>query len=189
MVTDEKKPRSVVREILSWVILIAVAIIAATFINSVIIVNATVPTGSMENTIMSHTRLVAWRLSYTFSEPERLDVIVFESPDGEDVLYVKRIIGMPGERIDIIGGQVFVDGNGTPEYEWYLKEEPHTWLEDQSFQIPEGHFFVMGDNRNDSKDSRGLGWQPWESLFIPEDNILGRAAFSYWPLNRIGIIR
>jgi len=189
MATDEKKPKSVGREILSWVILIAIAVIAATFINNVLIVNATVPTGSMENTIMSHTRLVAWRLSYTFSDPERLDVIVFESPDGEDILYVKRIIGMPGEQLDIIGGQVFINGSQTPLDEWYLLEAPNNSLADQSFQIPEGTFFVMGDNRNDSKDSRGLGWNPWENLFIPVENILGRAAFSYWPFNRIGIIR
>jgi len=184
--TNENQPKSVVKEIISWVIVIAVAIIAATLINRVIIVNATVPTGSMENTIMSHTRLVAWRLSYAFSEPERLDVIVFESPDGEDILYVKRIIGLPGETIEIVAGEVFINGNLLDE--WYLKGMPHE-LDQEARIIPEGHFFVMGDNRNNSKDSRGLGAMPWVNQYIPRENILGRASFSYWPLNRMGIIR
>jgi len=176
------------KEIISWVSVLVFAVLAAVFINRVIIVNARVPTSSMRNTINEGTRLVAFRLSYVFSDPERLDVIVFDSPDGSDILYVKRIIGMPGETVEIINGQVFIDGSNEPLYEWYLFEAPRGQsLTHQTFIIPEDSFFVMGDHRNDSKDSRGLGMNPWDNLFIHRDNILGRAAFTYFP--RIGIIR
>lgn len=81
-------------ELVSWIKTIVLAVAIALFINFVIIVNATVPTGSMENTIMAGDRVIASRLSYTFSDPERGDVVIFKYPDDEDVLYVKRIIGL-----------------------------------------------------------------------------------------------
>jgi len=166
------------------------AVLIAWFINTVIIVNASVPTGSMRNTIQEGTRLVAFRLSYSFSnEPSRFDVIVFESPDGTDTLYVKRIIGLPGETIEIINGNVFIDGSTESLDEWYLMEPPAgRSLISQYFVIPEGMFFVMGDNRNDSRDSRqNFQENGWYNRFVPRENILGRASFTYFP--RIGRIR
>jgi len=182
------KKNSVGKEIFSWVILAATAVAIAFFINTVIIVNASVPTGSMHPTIEEGTRLIAFRLSYLFSEPERFDVIVFNSPDNTGVRYIKRIVGLPGETIDIVNGNVFINGDTVPLDEWYLTDS--LWglsLTTQSFSIPYGYFFVMGDNRNNSRDSRGLGGDPWNNLFIPEGNIMGRALFSYFP--RIGGIR
>jgi signal peptidase I len=188
----KQKPKSIIKEILSWVILVAVAISIAYLINTTIIVNASVPTGSMRPTINEGTRLVAWRLAYAFSEPQRLDVVVFRSPDNTGVLYVKRVIGVPGERIEIVDGKVYVGGymgeGSRPLDEWYLAEPPRgPSLMNQSFEVPAGSYFVMGDNRNDSKDSRGLGFDSWQNLFMPIENILGRASFSYFP--RIGLIR
>lgn len=185
----EKEPKPTLKaEIFSWVKLIALALGIAFFINTVVIVNASVPTGSMRPVIESQSRLFAFRLSYLFSDPERLDVIVFNSPDGTRTRYVKRIIGMPGETIDIIGGQVFINGSTEPLDEWYLLEPPAgPSFTTQSFVVPEGSFFVMGDNRNDSQDSRGLGRYPWNNLFVPEGNIMGRALFMYFP--RISGIR
>ena len=178
------------RELISWVVMLGSAVLIAYFINTVIIVNASVPTGSMRNTIPEGARLVAWRLSYSFNNsPERLDVIVFECPDGSDTLYVKRIIGMPGETISIRGGQVFIDGAAEPLDEWYLMEPPAgPSLIDRSFVVPDASFFVMGDNRNDSRDSRqGPEENGWQNRFVPEGNILGRASFTYFP--RVGRIR
>ena len=184
-----EKPTSLKSEIFSWVKLVVLAVGIAFFINSFIIVNASVPTGSMRPTIPDRTRLIAFRLSYTFSEPERLDVIVFNSPDGTRTRYVKRIIGLPNDVINIIDGMVFINDDPTPLDEWYLYEPPAgpLSLTPQTFTVPEGHFFVMGDNRNDSQDSRGLGGDPWDNLFVPEGNIMGRAIFTYFP--RIGGIR
>jgi signal peptidase I len=178
--TEEEKKKNFRREVFSWIRVIGFAIIAAVFINNVIIVNASVPTGSMRNTIIEPSRLVAFRLSYVFSEPERFDVIVFRFPDDESTLYVKRIIGMPGERLDIINGQVFINGSAEPLDDSFIRE-PQRGI-NQSFIIPEGSYFVMGDNRNDSHDSRN-----WYNTFLPRENILGKAIFSYFP--NIGMIR
>ena len=173
--------KNLVKELISWAKVVIFAVVVAFFINNVIIVNATVPTSSMRDTIAERSRLVAFRLSYLFSEPERFDVVVFRFPDDESYLFVKRIIGLPGERIDIINGQVFIDESSYPLDEWYLLEPVHLTM-DQSFLVPENSYFVLGDNRNFSHDSRR-----WANSYLPQENILGRAIFSYFP--RIGIIR
>ena len=177
---DIPRGEKIKKEIFSWVRVLLFAALAALIINNVLIVNAAVPTGSMRDTIAVQSRLVAFRLSYMFSEPQRLDVVVFRFPDDESELHVKRIIGMPGDRVDIIGGQVFINQSTEPLYEWYLPEPPRD--QNLTFNVPPDSFFVMGDNRNYSLDSRG-----WHNTFLPRENILGRAAFTYFP--SIGIIR
>lgn len=169
------------REIFSWLKVLIFAVLIAVFINNVLIVNASVPTGSMRNTIAEQSRLVAFRLAYLFSPPDRFDVVVFRFPDDESLLFVKRVIGLPGERVDIINGQVFINESAVPLDEWYLLE-PALAEAGRTFVVPEDSFFVLGDNRNDSNDSRG-----WINTFLPLENILGRALFSYFPT--IGIIR
>ena len=175
-------PRSqkIKKEIFSWLRVLLFAAAAALIINNVLIVNAAVPTGSMRDTIAVQSRLVAFRLSYTFSEPQRLDVVVFRFPDNESELHVKRIIGLPGDRVDIVGGLVFINQSAEPLDEWYLPEPPRA--QNLTFHVPPDSFFVLGDNRNYSLDSRG-----WVNTFLPRDNILGRAAFTYFP--SVGIIR
>ena len=184
-----EEPKSLKKEIFSWVKLIALAILIAFFINTVIIVNASVPSESMRPTIEEPARLIAFRLSYLFSEPERFDVIVFNSPDDDSrTRYVKRVIGLPGETLEIVNGLIFINGSTEPLDEWYLYEPPASWSLTPHFSvIPEGHFFVLGDNRNNSRDSRGLGMNPWDNLYVPEGNIMGRAIFTYFP--RIGMVR
>ena len=177
---EKEQKKGAGKEVLSWIIMLALAVGVALFIRNVVIVNAVVPTGSMRDTIAEQDRLVAFRLSYLFSEPERYDVVIFRFPDDESILYVKRIIGMPGERVDIIGGQVFIDGAPHPLDDGFLPE-PATGP-DMTFHVPEDSFFVLGDNRNDSHDSRS-----WRNTFLPRENILGRASFTYWP--RLGWIR
>ncbi|MCL2397085.1 MAG: signal peptidase I [Defluviitaleaceae bacterium] len=177
---EEQQKKGAGKEALSWIIMLGLAVAAALLIRNFVIVNAVVPTGSMRPTIAEQDRLVAWRLSYVFGEPQRYDVVIFRFPDDESILYVKRIIGMPGETVDIIDGQVFIDGSSEPLNDEFLLGPAVG--SDQTFHVPEGSFFVLGDNRNDSHDSR-----TWRNTFLPRDNILGRAAFVYWP--RLGIIR
>jgi len=179
--TQPPQKPGILREILSWVFVLVIAAAIALFIRNVVIVNAVVPTGSMLNTIPEHSRLVAFRLSYTFSDPSRGDVVVFRFPDDESVLHVKRIIGLPEETVNIIGGLVYIDNATEPLDEWYLMETPIP--QNMTFEVPAGHFFVMGDNRNFSLDSRS--WQT--TSYLPQENILGRAIFRYWP--RVGLIR
>lgn len=162
-------------EILSWIKTIVFAFVLAIVINAFIIVNATVPTGSMENTIMPKDRIVAFRLSYLFQEPERGDIIVFKYPDDPEqkILYVKRVIGLPGDMVEIINGKVYINGSSEPLEEPYLKEEPIGSY--GPYVVPEGCYFMLGDNRNNSQDSRY-----WTNKFVEEDQILGKVFFRYY---------
>lgn len=179
--TEGGEKPDTLKEVISWIKVVLAAVAISLFINYVVIVNAAVPSGSMRETIPEPSRLVAFRLAYLFSSPQRFDVIVFRFPDNESVLHVKRIIGMPGEQVDIIDGQVFINGSAEPLDDSFLLETPNPGR-NQQFFVPEGHFFMMGDNRNDSHDSR-----TWINSFLPEGNILGRAVFTYFP--RLGLIR
>ncbi len=158
-------------ELVSWVKTIVLAVAIALFINFVIIVNATVPTGSMENTIMAGDRVIALRLSYLISEPERGDVVIFKYPDDEELLYVKRVIGLPGDTVEVKNGEVYV--NGTVLEEDYIREKTEGFY--GPYEVPEGCYFMMGDNRNNSQDSRY-----WENKFVEEDKILGKVLFKYY---------
>ena len=98
----EEEPFSWKKEIISWIQIIAAAVVIALVLNNFIIANSRVPTGSMENTIMSKSRVIGSRLSYINSDPERGDVVIFKFPDNRDIYYVKRVIGLPGETVDIV---------------------------------------------------------------------------------------
>lgn len=180
--TTHDKKGAFVRELLQWAFAFAVAIIAALLINSFIIVNARIPSGSMENTIMPGDRVFGNRLAYVLSEPKRFDIIIFKYPDDESQLFIKRIIGLPGETVEIRDGNIYIDGSDEPLDDVETKEPmagsfgPYT--------VPEGCYFVMGDNRNNSRDSRY-----WEHTFVSEDEILGEAVFRYWPVNKMKFVR
>jgi len=165
---------SVAKELVSWVAVVFFAVGAALFINQVIIVNAMVPSGSMEDTIMTNDRIAAFRLSYVFSDPQRFHIVVFPFPDDESILFVKRIIGMPGEVVEIIDGQVFIDGSTEPLEDSFVKGVPHG--NSGPFEVPEGSYFMLGDNRNNSRDSRY-----WNNRFVERDQILGRVILKYFP--------
>ena len=152
-------------------------------LNTFIIANSRVPSGSMENTIMTNDRVIGSRLSYKFSDPERGDIAIFRFPDDESLFYVKRIIGLPGETVDIINGAVYINGSETPLDEPYLKEAmiPE---EDMHFEVPEDSYFMMGDNRNYSYDARY-----WTNTYVARDKIIAKVLFRYWPLNKIGRVQ
>lgn len=193
---EKSRGRRIFEEIMSWVIPIVIAMALALFLNNFIIVNATVPSGSMENTIMTGTRLVGSRLAYKNNSPERGDIIIFKYPVDESENYIKRVIGLPGETIEIIEGKIYVDGSPEPLEEDYLKDEWVVQNDGFLFEVPEGHYLMLGDNRNNSADSRywadeamqyGLTDDVEEALtysFVSEDKILGKALFTYYP--RIG---
>lgn len=161
-------------ELISWMKTIILAVAIALFIDFVVIVNATVPTGSMKNTIMEGDRVVAFRFSYLLSDPQRGDVVIFDYPDapeGETILYVKRVIGEPGDTVEVSGGKVYI--NGEPLEENYLLGDMVG--EFGPYEVPEGSYFMMGDNRNDSLDSRY-----WSNKYVEKDEILGRVIFKYY---------
>ena len=145
------KSQSVMKEVWDWVKTIVVALVCAVLITQFVIVNARVPSASMETTIMTGDRLIANRLSYKFSDPQRYDIVVFKFPDDESVLYIKRIIGLPGEKVTIRDNQVYINDSTTPLDTSFLHEPMVT--EDATYYVPDDSYFMMGDNRNNSADS------------------------------------
>ena len=97
-------------ELFHWILTLAIAVIIALCVNRFVLVNAEIPSGSMENTIMTGDRVFGNRLAYIFGEPKRFDIIIFRYPDDEKQLFIKRIIGLPGETVEIHDGQIFIDG-------------------------------------------------------------------------------
>lgn len=164
--------KNVLFEILDWSRVILTALAIAFIANHTLIANAQIPTGSMENTIMPGSRVIINRLAYVKEEPERGDIISFYFPDDGKTLFIKRIIGLPGETVWGKDGNVYIDGKVLKE--GYLKEEMEGSFE--PFVVPEEAFFVMGDNRNNSLDSRY-----WEDHFVEKDEIVGRAELEYYP--------
>ena len=175
----KEEPHSALRELLSWVLTFAVAIVAALFIKYCLIINADVPTGSMENTIMPGDRLIGNRLAYLKEGPQRGDIVVFHYPDNEKELFVKRVIGLPGESVHIEDAKVYIDGVELEEP--YLKEEWTIATGTYDFEVPEDCYLMLGDNRNNSKDARY-----WENKYVNIDKILGKALFIYWPCSDFG---
>jgi signal peptidase I len=132
---------------------------------------------SMEPNLHTNQRLVIEKLSYHFHGPRRGDVIVIHDPGGSPELLIKRVIGLPGERITVTDGRVYIDGKTLDEP--YLTQP--TQGNGRSWIVPPLHVFVMGDNRSASRDSRIFG--P-----VPLDQIVGHAVVRYWPPEQIGVL-
>ncbi len=178
---DSEEKTSIGKELFQWVLVIIGAVILAFLIDTFVIVNAQIPSGSMENTIMTGDRVFGNRLAYKFSDPKRFDIIIFKYPDDESQLFIKRIIGLPGETVEIHDGNIYINGSDTPLEDVDIKEPMEGSF--GPYTVPEGCYFVMGDNRNNSRDSRY-----WENTFVSEDEILGKAVLRYWPLNKMKLL-
>lgn len=161
-------------ELFSWLQIIVITAAVSIFINSFIIANSHVPSGSMENTIMTNDRVIGFRLSYLINDPERGDIIIFKYPDDESVLFVKRIIGLPGDEVTIVNGKVYINGSEEPMEEPYLKEDMMGSF--GPYEVPEDAYFVMGDNRNYSMDARR-----WSNTYVYRDKIIAKVLFRYYP--------
>lgn len=171
---NDNGENNLLKEIRSYAIIIVAAVLVAVFVNTFIISNTRVPTGSMENTIMCGNRLFGNRLAYKTHKPKRGDVVIFKFPDDETgkTNYIKRVIGLPGETVNIVDGVVYIDGKELKED--YLKEKPQGSF--GPYEVPEKSYFVMGDNRNNSSDARF-----WENTYVTEDKIIAKAVIKYWP--------
>lgn len=166
--------RFIIKEILSYIKILVIAALIALIFTKFVIINAQVPTGSMENTINVNDRLIGFRLAYLFSEPQRGDIIIFKYPDDETQNFVKRVIGTPGDVVEITEGKVYV--NGVELVEDYIKEAMIDDGTSQTYIVPEDSYFVLGDNRNSSKDSRY-----WDTTsYVTKDEILAKVIFKYY---------
>lgn len=179
------KKKTVVKEIISWVVVLVLAFVIGSCLNRFVLFKAEIPSGSMEDTLQIGDRVIGFRLAYLFSEPERGDVVIFDYPDDESKLYVKRIIGLPGETVEIVDGKVYIwkDETGNDKTlleETYLKETPVGSF--GPYEVPEGHYFMLGDNRNGSLDSR-----KWQNKYVAEEKIRCKVWFRYKP--GVGLIK
>lgn len=169
---EEKKTSYFKDYLLPVIIALAIVVVLRAFVIGMYFV----PSESMVPTLLIDDHVVATKMSYKLHEPERGDVVVFKYPQDESVIYVKRLIGLPGETIEIKNNTVFVDG--TPLVEDYLNSG--TNMPDYGpVTVPEDNYFMLGDNRNNSSDSRVWG-------FVPEENLVGKAQFIYWPFDHAG---
>jgi len=174
--------KTILSELLDYLKLIVFVVVFVLIINNFVIVNALIPSESMENTIMTGDRIFGNRLAYTFGEVDREDIIIFKFPDNESELFIKRVIGLPGDTVDIVDGKVYLNGSETPLEEPYLPEVP-TSRGDGQYVVPVNSYFVLGDNRNNSRDSR-----EWTNKYVHKDKILGKAALRYFPFDAMGTI-
>ena len=158
------------KKILEWVKPIIFAVVIAFVINSFIIVNAIIPTASMEPTILVNDRVIALRMSYLFSEPERGDIVIFDS-NYEDKLLVKRIIGLPGDSIEVVDSKVKINGEFIDDF-----SDIAIIGDFGPYEVPEESYFMLGDNRNRSKDSRY-----WDNPYVEKSLIKGKVWIKYFP--------
>ena len=191
--TEEKKggKKSIMQEVLEYVKMIIIVVIVVFILDGVILINAKIPSASMEQTIMTGDRIFGFRLAYGFNfnhfgikiskkwkDPERFDIIIFHYPDDESQLFIKRLIGLPGEMVQIIDGKVYIDGAETPLDDSFVNGVP---LGNYGpVTVPEDCYFMLGDNRNNSKDSR-----MWKNTFVRFDQLVGKAVFRYFPKPKI----
>jgi signal peptidase I len=146
------------------------------------------PSGSMEPTLQNYDRVMVDKLSYRFQTPKRYDIIVFEpteavilgcglSAEKQKSSLIKRVIALPGDRVEVSAGVTYINGKPLPEP--YLVKTPEYDL--PPTVVPAKSYFALGDNRNNSCDGHIWG-------FVPEQNIIGKAAFRYWPIEHFGNI-
>ena len=151
--TEEEKKGDMRKEVVSWIRMFVIVIAVVFVLTQFVIINVRVPSGSMENTIMTKDRLIGFRFSYWFDEPQRGDIILFSYPVDEKQTYIKRVIGLPGETIQIIDGMIYINGSVYLETQGFPQME-NAGMAAQEITLGEDEYFVLGDNRNQSEDSR-----------------------------------
>lgn len=169
-----------------WVEPIIIAIVLALIIRTFIVQAFKIPTGSMRTTLMEGDRILVNKFIYKFTEPKRGDVIVFISPEDKKKDFIKRLVGLPNENIQILDGTILVDSipiekNSILKKQYYYNRGDFG-AEGQVVTVPGDAYYVLGDNSISSRDSRYWG-------FMPKKYLLGKAFLIYWPPNRIGVIK
>lgn len=165
---------SIWKELWEYIKMIIFVVVVVLIVNNFLLINARVPSESMEKTIMTGDRFFGNRLAYLFDDPERFDIVVFKYPDDESQLFVKRVIGLPGETVEIKDGKVYINGSETPLDDSFTPETPTG--DYGPYVVPEGSYFMLGDNRNHSGDSRF-----WKQPYVQKEKIVGKAILRYFP--------
>ena len=177
--TDKEKE---LREAIGWIVYILIVVCATYLIVTYVGQRTKVSGDSMQATLQDGDNLIVDKISYRFRDPKRFEIIVFPYRYAEDTYYIKRIIGLPGETVQIIDGYVYINGEKLDEnYGLEVMESAGNAAE--PIELGEDEYFVLGDNRNKSADSResNVG-------VLHRDELIGRAWVRIWPLNSIGVV-
>lgn len=174
------------RRFFSLVITVALVLVAAWGIRSYVVEPFEVPSASMEDTIMTGDMVFAEKVSYHFSQPQPGDIVVFSDPQIPSRVLIKRVIATEGQTVNYVGGVVYVDGVAQQEpyvvgASYPLKTTAGNVSLSYPYTVPQGHVWVMGDNRENSSDSRYFG-------AVDISTVFGKALVVYWPINHIGVL-
>ena len=174
--------KEIIKELSGWLLYI-VLIIALTWTVVTFVGQRTEVSGSsMETTLSDKDQLIVDKMTYRFRDPKRYDIVVFPYQYQDNTYYIKRIIGLPGETVQILSGMVYIDGMRLDEhYGNEIMENPG--IAEGPLTLGEDEYFVLGDNRNNSSDSRAS-----DVGLIHRKDLIGRAWIRVWPLSQIGVI-
>ena len=177
------REKSIIRELLGWLVYIVIIVLLSLCIITFVGQRTKVSGHSMETTLSDGDNLIVDKITYRFRDPQRFEIIVFPFQYEEHTYYIKRIIGLPGETVQVIDGYVYINGELLDEnYGLELMEDPGIAAE--PITLGDDEYFVLGDNRNHSSDSR----DPSVGVLHRSD-IMGRAWIRIWPFDKFGVIR
>ncbi len=175
--------KGIIRELFGWLIFIAIVAAASYAVVTFVGQRTQVSGESMETTLSYGDQLIVDKISYRFRDPKRYDIVVFPYRYEENTFYIKRVIGLPGETVQIVDGYVYINGQILGEqYGNALIEDPG--LAAEPITLGPDEYFVLGDNRNNSQDSRTANVGN-----IHRDELIGRAWVRLWPFDKIGVIK
>lgn len=174
--------KEIIKELAGWLLYIVLIIAFTWFVVTFVGQRTEVSGSSMETTLSDKDQLIVDKMTYRFRDPKRYDIVVFPCQYQDNTYYIKRIIGLPGETVQILSGMVYIDGVRLDEhYGNEIMENPG--IAEEPLTLGEDEYFVLGDNRNNSSDSRAS-----DVGLIHRKDLIGRAWIRVWPLSQIGVI-
>lgn len=174
--------KEIIKELAGWLLYIVLIIAFTWFVVTFVGQRTEVSGSSIETTLSDKDQLIVDKMTYRFRDPKRYDIVVFPYQYQDNTYYIKRIIGLPGETVQILSGMVYIDGMRLDEhYGNEIMENPG--IAEEPLTLGEDEYFVLGDNRNNSSDSRAS-----DVGLIHRKDLIGRAWIRVWPLSQIGVI-
>lgn len=180
--TKYERKKITLKSVLDFVVYILIVIVLCLLFLKFVAVRSVVDGSSMNPLLYNKDNLIVEKVSYYFRAPERFDVIVFELADEKGVHYIKRIVGLPGETVQIQDGAVFINGEKLENDVYGLETIENAYQAGEPVTLADDEYFVLGDNRNNSRDSRLIG--P-----VKRKQFLGRAFFRFYPFHKMMLIR
>ncbi len=179
---EKGKRKSAAREVLDWIIYIGIVLLLSWLIITFVGVRTVVDGRSMEPTLHDGNNLIVDKLSYRFRDPKRYEIIVFPYKYEENTYYIKRIIGLPGETVQVKDGEVYIDGKLLGE-DYGAESMEDAGIAAEPIQLGEDEYFVLGDNRNHSSDSRDASVG-----VLKREDLIGRAWIRIYPFDEMGFV-